>query len=134
MNSCAKDIATLINDESSIGLVLGTDLFYSRMPVTPQNCVVLYDNSGPTPMLQLSQARSTYNYNSISVRVRNTSYDGAYAIIDAIQTFLHGRHGDVINNTYYALVRAITPPQQLHFDENDRPVININFEVQRRPN
>jgi len=132
MNACAKDIATLLHNQG-LG-VLGTDLFYSRMPVSPQDCVIVYDNSGAPPMLQLVKERSTYSYHSIHIRSRATKYDTAHEKLMAISTYLHGLHHVVLGDTYYALVRAVTAPVHLHYDENDRPVLLVNYEVQRKPN
>ena len=133
MNSYSKDIVQLLSDEVSVSLTQAVDLFYARMPTTPQNCTVVYDESGPPPLLQYVKSRSNYYYSSVSIRVRNTDYDAAWVIMDEIQTFLHGHSQVVINGTFYALIKAINPPHQLHFDENDRVVLIINFEVQRRP-
>lgn len=134
MNSVSKDIVQMLNDESSVNLTENVDLFYSRTPIKPQNCVTVYDNSGPSPMLQYVKARSNYYYHSIEIRVRNTNYNDGWVVIQEVLLYLHGLSQIVIGDTYYALINAINPPHQLHYDENDRPVLNINFEVQRRFN
>ena len=134
MNYTASDIVELLNDDVTVDLTEGVDLFLSRMSKTPQTCVTIYDNAGPSPMLQYVKSRSNYFYENISIRTRSTSYVLAMGQMQTLLTYLHGRSQDVINDTYYALIKAINTPHLLHYDENDRTVIIMNFEVQRRPN
>jgi hypothetical protein len=136
MNSTAKDIATLLDGDSSLGLTLGTDLFYSRRPTEPaggeDNVVTVYDNPGSPPLLTYQKSTSNYFFSSVTVQVRNQDYDTGYAIMDSILTFLHASSNIVIGTTYYALIRALNDPQVLKWDDNDRVIFFINFEVQRR--
>ena len=132
MNSTATDIATLLDGDTSLGLTLGTDLFVGRMPDQPANCVVVYDNPGDAPMLTYKKATSNYFYSSVSVRIRNTNYESGWAQMFAILEFLHASSQDTIGMTYYALIKAMNDPQVLHWDDNDRVLMVVNFEVQRR--
>lgn len=136
MKATSFDIVQLLNLSliTLDNLTTGINLFYSRMPSTPQDCVTVYDNSGPSPMLQYVKSRSNYFYENISIRARDTNYSLAMVQMQTLLTYLHGRSQDVINGTYYALIKAINTPHLLHHDENDRPVLIMNFEVQRRPN
>lgn len=132
MTAICKDIATLINGDSSNNLILSEDLFYGRMPTKPQTCAVIYDNAGPPPLLQYIKARSTYEYGAFSVRVRASSYDKAYEIIESIREFLHGLNNVVANDHLYMLVEAVNAVGIIHYDENDRPVLFQNYTVQRK--
>ena len=134
MNSTATDIATLLDGDTSLGLTIGTDLFTGRMPDQPADCVVVYDNPGDAPMLTYKKATSNYFYSSVSVRIRNTNYTAGWTQIFAILEFLHASSQDVIDGTYYALIKAMNDPQVLHWDDNDRVLMFVNFEVQRREN
>jgi len=131
--SVARDIVDIINENVNLPYIKGTDIFYARMPTDPQDCIVIYDNAGPPPMLQYIKSRSTYEYAAVMVRVRNTNYDGAYESIEAIRIYLHGLHGVEINDSHYTLIQAVNAVGVLHFDENDRPVLFQNFSIQRKP-
>lgn len=131
MNSAAIDIGTLLDGDASLGLTLGTDLFTGRMPDQPADCVVVYDIPGGAPMLTFKKTTSNYYYSSVSVRIRNTSYESGWSQMFDILAFLHASSEDVIGGTYYALIRAMNDPQVLHWDDNDRVLMFVNFEVQR---
>lgn len=132
MNSTAEDIANILNNESSLGLTLVTDLFYNRMPDEPSIVVTVYDNPGGPPALTMQKDTSDYYFSSISVQVRDNIYDDGWDSIFAVFEFLHGHSMVIEGGTYYALIKALDNPQVLHYDENDRPTFVVNFEVQRR--
>ena len=139
MNPTSKDIAGMLDGESSLGLTLLTDLFYSTLPpekagIVGADIVSVMDNGGDEPMLQLLKADSDYYFPAVNVQVRNTDHDSGYAQIFAIYQFLHGTTAVVVGSTYYALIKAISDPQLLHKDENSRYVFVVNFNVQRRSN
>ena len=131
MNSASQDIVDILVDESSLGLTLLTDLFGNRMPNDPIDCTVVYDLPGGPPMLALRKAFSDYYYSSISVQVRNSSYSNGYSLIHDIFKYLHGLHGIPKNATQYHLIKAMDDPSILRYDENDRPIFVVNFEIQR---
>lgn len=138
MNASCKDIATMLNDESSLGLTLMTDLFYNYLPpekegIVGSDIVSVMDNGGGEPMLQLSKILSDYYFPSVNVQVRNYDHDSGYAQIFSIFQFLHGTSDVVVNSTYYALIKAISDPQLLHRDQNERYVFVVNFDIQRKP-
>lgn len=135
MNSASKDIAKIINGISSLGLALGTDLFYGRMNQEPDRVVVIQDNVGSPARQALLKSESDYYNSSVSIYVRDTKYEDAFVLAKAVHDYLHMQHGDVIDGTYYAVIRALNEPQLLHYEErNDRPVFLMTFEVQRRNN
>lgn len=132
MNTPSKDIATLLNSSGDLSLVLGTDLFYSKFPANPDDCVAVFDNPGGAPLLSFQKETSDYYYSSVSVRCRNVNYDLGYAQIFSILEYLHGLHNQTINATLYTLIKAENDPQVLGWDDNDRIIFFINFMTQRR--
>jgi hypothetical protein len=136
MNPTCKDIAQFLNEDTSLGLTLGTDLFYGRMPDGPSNCVAVYDNPGDSPMLTLKKETSNYFYSSINVRVRNTEYANGWEIMYNIVAFLHGLHQQNTPDasSYIGVIKAQNDPQVLYWDKNDRVIFFTHFEVQRKPN
>jgi len=132
MESTAKDIVAILDGESSLGLTMGIDLFYSRMPSKPSDCVTVYDTPGGPPLLTYRKSTSSYYYSGISVMVRRSKYDDSYTLMFQILEYLHAQRNITVGATYYALIRAVNDPQLLHYDENDRAVIFVNFDVQRK--
>ena len=132
MNSAAKDIVSILNGESSLGLTSGTDLFYSRMPDSPDKCVTCFDTPSRSPMMTYKQLTSKYYYSGVSVWARDIAYDNAYSTLQAILEFLHANWNITVGSTYYALIKALNEPQVLNYDKNDRIIMMVNFDVQRR--
>lgn len=136
MNPASKDIAQFLNGETALGLTLGTDLSYGRMNNSPEVCVTVLDNPGGAPMLTYDKNTSDYYYSSVCVQVRDVKYADGWSTMYDIVKFLHGLHSlnSIDNATNYALIRAMNDPQVLWWDEKDRVVFFVNFEVQRKPN
>lgn len=133
MASFAKDIVEILNNESSISLTTAVNLFYGRMPISPQDVAVVYDTPGAPPLLQYIQTRSNYQRGSFHIRVRHTNYDAGMAIMEEIQAVLHGLGQLTVNGSYYTLIEAVNSPHQNHYDENDRVVLSQSYSLQRRP-
>ena len=138
MNSPSKDIAQLLASDSSLGLTVDTDLFYQYMPaekagVVGADIVTVIDNAGGPPMLQFDKTKSDYYYPQVSVQVRNIDQDAGYAQIFAIFQYLHGSSQITLNGTDYVLIKAVSDPQLLHIDENQRRLFVCSFDIQRRP-
>lgn len=134
MNPPAQDIAKLLSDDAGLGLTLGTDLFVGRIPPSPDSCVTVFDNAGSEPILFSKKVTNNYYRPSVSVWSRAVDYSSAYSRLFEIMGILHGTNHITINNTFYTLIRAMNDIQVLHWDENDRVVMLINFEIQRRNN
>lgn len=134
MNPTSQDIATLLENYSSFSYALGTDLYFSRIPLSPQDCVTIMDSPGEPPMLQYVKTRSDYHYSGVTVYVRNTDYVTGYTEALSISEYLHGIAHTVVGGTYYVLIKATGEPMLLEYDKNDRAVIIVNFEVQRKTN
>jgi len=130
MNAPSQDIATLL-EISDIGLTLASDLFISREPASPDNCVTLYDTPGSPPVVFMNK-NEKYFYPAIQVRIRNNDYRQGYSLGKQIATMLHGEGQTEINDTYYSLIAAQSEPFLLEYDKNNRAIFIINFNLQRR--
>lgn len=129
MNSLAIDIKDILEAESSLELTFGTDLFVSLEPEEPDNCVTLYDTSGQMPDLTLTS--ENYYRDSLQIRVRNNTYEGAMDKIYNIQNFLQGKYNVVVNGVRYSLIRVTIPPFHIGYDDNHRAIVVLNIEAQR---
>lgn len=129
MTSPAQDIRVLIDGDSSLGLVFGTDLFVGDMPESPDACVALFDTGGSSP------DPNKYFRADVQVLVRGTvgSYSETYAVTETILLLLHEYYGTPSGSTYYySVVWASGVPFYIGVDESNRPLFSLNFRIQRR--
>jgi len=130
MNMPSEDIKDMLEAESSLGLAFQTNLFIAREPADPNNCVTIFDTPGFPPMITYDKAK--YEYPSIQIRVRNTSYQDGMELAQNIADYLHLKSQETWNNTYYTIIKCMGNPALLDWDENKRARIIINFNLQRR--
>lgn len=132
MNPASKDITTLLQGESDLGLTFGTDLFFSRMPDSPDDCVAVFDNPGSPPMLTYQPLVNNYFYSSVTIWVRDVDYALGWTKLHGIINYLHGLGNLDVGTTHYSLIKALGDPMLLHWDENERAVLIVNFTMHRR--
>ena len=130
MNISSVDVAAMLEADSTLGLVLGDNLFIGLEPTSPENCVTIFDTHGSPPNLTLDQ-KSNY-YPSIQIRVRNRRQADAWVVIQDIQNSLHGRAQETWNGTLYSVIYCSSGPALLDWDNNERIHLIINFNIQRR--
>lgn len=130
MNAPSVDIAAMLEAESSLGLVLGTNLFVGGEPADPVDSVTIFDTQGLSPEFGLD----TFNYYnpSIQIRVRDSKYVDGWDLINAIKIALHGRAHETWNGTRYMSIQCMGDPGILDYDQNDRVRFVVNFNIQRR--
>jgi len=130
MNAPSEDVKDMLEDESSLGLTFGTDLFVGKEPPEPDDCVTIFDTYGSPPLMTLNSVG--YFYPSIQIRVRCRNYRTGWALIQDIRTVLHGKANETWNATLYTVIYCSSGPALLDWDENDRARLIINFNLQRR--
>lgn len=116
--------------ESSLALTYGTDLFIGLEPSTPPDCVTIFDTPGTAKDLTLDQ--QSYGRPSVQIRVRNQGYTAGWAVIEAIETALHGRAHETWNGALYTVIRTASGPSLLEWDNNNRVKLVLNLNLQRR--
>lgn len=127
MKSASYDIKDMLVAES-LGLTFGTNLFIGKAPVEPANCVVIYDTPGqPTEMAM----GNNYRKPAVQILVRNISVETGMELALNIELQLHGRAGETWNNSYYILIRTVTPPFHMEYDDKGRAIIIMNLDIQR---
>ncbi len=129
MNATTIDIKDFLEEDSSLGLVFGENLFIGIEPAEPTECVTLFDTYGVN---QLTLDAQTYEYPAIQIRVRSTRYDSAMSLAVQINDYLHGKHQETINGTYYGLIENAGGPALLDYDVKNRVRVIINYKLQRR--
>jgi hypothetical protein len=130
MNPSSVDIKNILEDDSSLGLVFGTNLFIASEPATPNDCVTVYDTSGS--MARALDRDNKLYFSSVQVRVRDHDYREGWDKINDIREYLDAKVGTTQNETLYVMIRATSDPQFLTRDENQRFIFSINFEIIRR--
>ncbi|MFA6336265.1 MAG: minor capsid protein [Bacteroidales bacterium] len=131
MNATSIDIKDILEAESNLGLLFGQNLFVAKQPALPNNTVVIFDTPGSPPMLTLTPGEN-YFYDAVQIRIRDKDYLTGYQLAYMIMTSLHGRAQETWNDTLYSVIYCSSGPALLEWDSNNRAVIVINFEVQRR--
>lgn len=132
MQRTTEDIKDMLEDESSLGLAFADNLFIGREPTSPNNCVTIFDTPGSGPDLNYD-ASIKYDYPSVQIRVRNTSYPNAADLAQDIKATLHNRAQETWSGAVYTLIQCTSEPALLDWDENDRARFVINFDIQRQP-
>ena len=131
MNPVAIDIKDMLVADTDLGLNFGLNLHIGREPSTPNNVVTIFDTPSRPPAIGVGLDIG-YEYPSIQIRVRGTSYINAWQLMRKIQDSLHGRAYETMNGTLYTAIFCSTGPGILDWDENNRIRLFINFEIQRR--
>jgi hypothetical protein len=134
MQACSVDIKDILAADSSLGLIFNTNLFIGKEPATPKNTVTIFDTPGFPDELLLTGSGSgnAYQYPSIQIRVRNTSYTAGWGIIESIKNYLHGRANETWNGALYSVIRCSSGPALLDWDDNSNARFICNFDLQRR--
>ncbi len=109
----------------ALDYAFATDLFIGREPSQPSSCVTLYDTPGGGPDLMLGN--EWYSRDAFQVRVRDTQYNRAFQRIEAIINALHGKYNLTYGGYHFRLIQAVTSPHFLEWDENNRPIVVVNF-------
>ena len=132
MNVVSEDIKDMLEGESSLELIYGTNLYLGKEPKTPKDTVTIFDTVGYAPQLTLGGQGVDYFYPSIQIRVRNKKYLTGWSLIQDIRTALHGRAHETWNGTLYTVIYCANGPALLDWDENNLVRFIINFNLQRR--
>jgi hypothetical protein len=113
-----------------LGLVYAVNLFIGNEPSSPPDCVTIRDTSGRPPWIGLTD--KGYDYPAIQITVRSSHYLKGYNLALKIKDALHGRAHEAWNGSTYELIQAMNDPALLDWDDNNRAVFFINFNIQRR--
>lgn len=130
MNAASKDVALMLEEESAMSLVFGTNLFLGQEPDKPNNCVTIFDTPSLPPQLTMDKAK--YEYPSVQIRVRNVSYISAQGLAQDIMDQLHGRANETWGGSLYTVITCTGSPSLLDWDENNRVRFILNINLQRK--
>jgi len=131
MNPASRDICSILEGQSSLGLTFASNLFVGKEPAQPDNCVTVFDIPGMEPSLMIDGSSGNL-FPSVQVRVRNNSYKDGWDLIHNIENILHGIHSEVWNGTEYLLIEATNNPFLLDWDDNNRARFVVDFNIYRK--
>jgi len=117
-NDIADHLATLGHG------TVGTDIFYSSLPDSPDVCVCVIQTGGqrPAPWEDLE-------YPGIQIVVRDSDSDVARTKAEAIFADLAGLTHTTINTRIYHYFESTGSPNDVGLDEKNRRLITIPFIV-----
>lgn len=134
MSSPAEDFVTILTDSTvavgSLAASSGWSVHLSCLPddgQTPDTCIACYDKGGvdPEPHDILRP--------SVQVLVRGDvfGYRAAWTKAAEIRDALHERVNETWNGTRYIQIMCRGDIIDMGYDEKNRPMLSVNFEVQR---
>ena len=127
MNSPAVDIAGILVT-AGVGTIK-TDLFVSKQPTTPDECVTVFDTGGFPP-----ESNYVYEKPTVNVRVRGKKggYRNAYAVTASVKDALHDKTNEDIDSVSRIIaIWCMGDIIPLGDDDNGRPMFSVNFRIHR---
>lgn len=134
MNPPSIDIKDILDAESSIDLTAATNLFVFEMPDhtdTPDLCVCLYDSGGFSPADTLDDERRERPTVQVMVRGAVGGYTTAHNLAQDIRDTLHNLTDYTINSARYIRVAIEGDVNNVGKDDKKRPLLTMNFNIQR---
>lgn len=120
------DIATILNGDG-VG-TLGTDIFASKEPNSPDNCITIYNTGGlPDDCLDVDSKDELCTF---QIRVRNNDYVAGYLVMDAVRDSIEKSKYNVITDSAGSTIYSIWStnlPTDLQRDTTNRCIIVQNF-------
>ena len=124
------DIGGYIDTNTSFSL--GTDLYLSLLPESPDNCAVLLEDGGSSPVFTMGSVNiPQMERPELQIIVRNTSYTTGRALADELFRLLTAISNEDINGVLYQRIEAIASPALYERDDNRRSLFTVNFTVVR---
>jgi len=130
MNATSIDIKDMLQDNLTLGLIFGTNLFVGYEPNKPDSCVTIYDTPG-FPCGLAMDGDTGYEYPAVQISIRSSDYVEGFNMAQSIKEFLHGTNHTIRNNAQYQVMNCMCAPFMLNRDENRRVRFVVNFDIQR---
>lgn len=114
---------------------LGTDLFLAVMPETPDACVAVYENAGNRPSFTMGSAPWAIDRPMIQVicRAARSDYPAARDKAEAVRALLGAVVDQTLSGVNVMRIEVQGSVIPMGEDENQRPMVSVNFECMVRP-
>lgn len=129
MKPLSIHIKDILDSDEGLGLKFGRDLFISKEPNDPAQCVTIYDTGGRPPLVSLGNQQ--YRYEAIQIRVRAVKYEDGFALAEAIYGAIEISNKQV-DDSFICNIVPMNTPYCLGWSEDQRCIFIINYETQRR--
>lgn len=128
MKAVSEDIAKIL--EANTSLVIGVDLFISKQPELPINCVTVYDTGGAPSLLTYGRDRTLRH--TVMVWVRDHFFERGVGKCNTIIQVLDGlANFEMEDGTKYLFVKLFSGPNNLGTNDELYFSWSLNFEVMR---
>lgn len=113
----------------------GVDIFLGRMPTSPDTCVTVYEYGGASPLFTMGAAATAVDRPSIQVMCRagRDDYPAARNKAAAIRALLGAITNTTLSQVAILRVEPVGSVNPIGPDENDRPLVTVNFQVHVLP-
>lgn len=108
---------------------LATDIFYTKFPAQPYNCIILMGQAGQSTKTTLNKTM-TLERPELGIRVRNQDDVTADAKAKAIYDLLNLTFNTTLGSTRFKSIRAIAPHFPAGQDKNENFLYSINFSLE----
>ena len=121
----------LILESSGIG-TFATDIFCSKEPNTPDNCVIVY-RTGEIPDDVLETTHRSNEIYSFTILVKNIDYLTAWARMEECYANLHKQSKTLIGGNWekYYKIWSVNTANDLKRDTHNRTIVSADFECLR---
>jgi len=126
LNAVSEDVTTILDAVSP--LVFGEDLFFGRQPTSPDKCLFVSSSGGVSPETQFNWQRPTFQ---ILARGDRGDYKSAVDILNVARAALHAITNMAVGSTRYIGIYVRGDMIDLAHDEEDRPLVALNFQAHR---
>lgn len=112
----------------------GTDIFLAVLPETPDTCIAVYESVGNKPDFTMGDAPWAIDRPVIQVicRASRSDYPAARNTAESIRELLSAITEQTISTVPVMRIEAQSSVSPMGEDENQRPLVSINFECMVR--
>ena len=124
----SEDIKDILESDSSLALIFGTDLFIGPAPNKPNTLISVLDSPG-----EPSETGYTYERPHVQVFVRSgpDNYRSGHVQAQAIADVLHGMNEQMVNGSRYLGIWLVGDVNVLGEDRLSRSMFTVNFRLHR---
>lgn len=106
---------------------VGTSIYMSRMPETPDLCVCVYENEGGMPEFTMGSTMLSNPAIQVMVRATREDYQTARDKAEAIRVLLSQVANQTLSGVEVLRIQPVGSVLPIGLDKNDRPLISTNF-------
>ena len=133
MNPQSEDLKDILVNAGvgTFAATSGWGIYISKEPASPDTVITLYDTGGSAPEYLLDGTDMFRPNLQVRVRGEPGGYMEAWSKAKEVVDALARLEPQTINGTFYAGVWQQTDIAILQYDDNDRPILTVNFRIRR---